>query len=93
MASPAHTTDAHAHGDAHGHHDGEFAHPASITMLLTIFVILLLLTGLTVYQFDAGLRRLRNNLLVGNCDGEGWPCYHVLHAHALGQAIKRDHFL
>jgi cytochrome c oxidase subunit 4 len=52
----AHSTtshDAHAHSDGHGHgdhHHGEFSHPASIGMLLTIFVILLLLTALTVYQ-------------------------------------------
>jgi cytochrome c oxidase subunit IV len=42
----AHHSDSHAHN----HRDGEFAHPASIKMLITIFVILLGLTGLTVYQ-------------------------------------------
>ncbi len=44
----AHSTDSHA--DNHGHHEGEFSHPASIRMLLTIFTILVLLTLLTVYQ-------------------------------------------
>ncbi len=42
------TTTHDAHG--HGHHEGEFAHPASLTMLFTIFFILLGLTCLTVYQ-------------------------------------------
>ncbi len=37
--------------DAHGHgHDGEFSHPMPIWMLLTVFVTLLALTVLTVYQ-------------------------------------------
>ncbi len=45
----ANHTNTQAH-DAHGHHDGEFAHPASLKMLFTIFFILLALTGLTVYQ-------------------------------------------
>lgn len=36
--------------DAHGHHEGEFAHPASLTMLFTVFFALLGLTVLTVYQ-------------------------------------------
>jgi len=39
-----------AHADAHGHEEGEFSHPASIQMLLTVFVILVILTLLTVYQ-------------------------------------------
>ena len=46
--------DVHSHDDGHGHLHGhavgEFAHPASISMLLTVFVLLLALTGLTVYQ-------------------------------------------
>lgn len=40
----------HSH-EAHGHgHDGEFSHPMPIWMLLTVFVTLLALTVLTVYQ-------------------------------------------
>ena len=39
-----------SHGDAHGHSDGEFAHPASITMLFSVFFTLLALTILTVWQ-------------------------------------------
>lgn len=47
---------ASSHDNAHGHHDGEFAHPASIRMLLTVFFVLVGLTLLTVYQssFDLG---------------------------------------
>ncbi len=50
----AHAEDTHAAG--HGHQEGEFAHPASLTMLFSVFIALLLLTGLTVYQstFDFG---------------------------------------
>jgi len=40
----------HSH-EAHGQgHDGEFSHPMPIWMLLTVFVTLLALTVLTVYQ-------------------------------------------
>ncbi len=47
MSTP---TAEHSH-DAHGHgHDGEFSHPMPIWMLLTVFVTLLALTVLTVYQ-------------------------------------------
>ena len=60
-SADAHVHDAHGHDaqghDAHGHgHDGEFSHPMPIWMLLTVFVVLLLLTCLTVYQsqFDLG---------------------------------------
>lgn len=51
------TADAHGHtGDAHGHGDGEFAHPAPVWMLLSVFFALLVLTFLTVFQarFDLG---------------------------------------
>ena len=47
MSTP---TAEHSH-DAHGHgHDGEFSHPMPIWMLLTVFMTLLALTVLTVYQ-------------------------------------------
>jgi cytochrome c oxidase subunit 4 len=48
-------THSHSHGDGHGH-AGEFSHPMPIWMLLTVFVALLVLTVLTVYQstFDLG---------------------------------------
>jgi cytochrome c oxidase subunit IV len=51
----AHTSvDASAHigsnGGGHGHEDGEFAHPASLTMLFSVFFTLLALTILTVWQ-------------------------------------------
>lgn len=48
----AHATDSHTstHDHAHGHADGEFAHPASLTMLFTVFFVLVALTLLTVYQ-------------------------------------------
>jgi cytochrome c oxidase subunit 4 len=48
-------THGHSHGDGHGH-DGEFSHPMPIWMLLAVFVALLVLTVLTVYQstFDLG---------------------------------------
>jgi cytochrome c oxidase subunit 4 len=39
-----------SHGDGHGHGDGEFAHPASLTMLFSVFFTLLALTILTVWQ-------------------------------------------
>jgi len=39
-----------SHGGGHGHGDGEFAHPASITMLFSVFFTLLALTVLTVWQ-------------------------------------------
>lgn len=39
-----------SHAGVHGHAAGDFSHPASIRMLLTVFVLLLALTGLTVYQ-------------------------------------------
>lgn len=51
------TADAHGHSaDSHGHADGEFAHPAPISMLLSVFFALLVLTFLTVFQsrFDLG---------------------------------------
>jgi cytochrome c oxidase subunit IV len=42
---------SHGHGhDGHGHHDGEFAHPAPLSMLFTVFFALLGLTVLTVWQ-------------------------------------------
>ncbi len=46
--------DAHDHGHGHEHHG--FSHPMPIWMLLTVFVALLGLTVLTVYQstFDLG---------------------------------------
>ena len=60
--------DAKPHGDghAHGHAEGEFAHPASISMLLTVFVLLLALTGLTVYQstWDLGDAEIFFSLLI-----------------------------
>jgi cytochrome c oxidase subunit IV len=60
----AHPTEAHA--DNHGHHEGDFAHPASIRMLLTIFVILVILTLLTVYQstFEMGAMEIWLSLLI-----------------------------
>ena len=39
-----------SHGGGHGHGDGEFAHPASLTMLFSVFFTLLALTILTVWQ-------------------------------------------
>jgi cytochrome c oxidase subunit IV len=59
MATPtaAHADDKHVTDHGHGHgHDGEFSHPMPIWMLLTVFVALLGLTILTVYQstFDLG---------------------------------------
>lgn len=49
MTAPTveHSQDAAGHG--HGH-DGEFSHPMPIWMLLTVFVALLALTILTVFQ-------------------------------------------
>ncbi len=51
MSAPTqeHSHDALGHGHGHGH-DGEFSHPMPIWMLLTVFVALLALTVLTVYQ-------------------------------------------
>ncbi len=51
---------------AHGHHDGEFAHPASIRMLLTVFFVLVGLTFLTVYQasFDLGGAEIWLSLII-----------------------------
>lgn len=53
MSAPTaeHVSDSHGHG-----HDGEFSHPMPIWMLLTVFVALLGLTVLTVFQsqFDLG---------------------------------------
>lgn len=52
-AAHSHNSDGHnSHGhDSHGHgHDGEFSHPMPIWMLLSVFVALLVLTVLTVYQ-------------------------------------------
>ncbi len=52
MAHTSADASAHidSHGDGHGHGDGEFAHPASISMLLSVFFALLALTILTVWQ-------------------------------------------
>jgi cytochrome c oxidase subunit IV len=50
-------THAEPHADGHGGHGhGEFAHPAPVWMLLAVFVALLFLTVLTVFQsqFDLG---------------------------------------
>jgi cytochrome c oxidase subunit IV len=47
VAASAHND---SHGGGHGHADGEFAHPASITMLFSVFFTLLALTVLTVWQ-------------------------------------------
>ncbi|XZE17538.1 cytochrome C oxidase subunit IV family protein [Pirellulaceae bacterium SH449] len=49
------TTDAQGvasdgHGHGHGHAEGEFAHPAPVSMLLSVFAALLVLTFLTVFQ-------------------------------------------
>gem|GEM_PF-386583 len=55
MSAPAsaHSPNSPVH-DSHGHsshgHDGEFSHPMPIWMLLSVFVALLALTVLTVYQ-------------------------------------------
>ncbi len=52
----AHDTTEHTADAGHGHHEGEFSHPMPIWMLLTVFFVLLFLTGLTVFQsqFDLG---------------------------------------
>jgi cytochrome c oxidase subunit 4 len=60
-----HAADTHAHGDSH-HHDGEFSHPAPVSMLITVFLVLLGLTFLTVWQstLDIGAAELWITLLI-----------------------------
>ena len=57
--------------DAHGHgHDGEFSHPMPIWMLLSVFVTLLALTVLTVYQstFNLGNMEIWLSLLIATIE-------------------------
>jgi cytochrome c oxidase subunit 4 len=54
MAHTHSSADHNVH-DSHLHGDGEFSHPAPLSMLFTIFGILVLLTLLTVYQSTLNL--------------------------------------
>jgi cytochrome c oxidase subunit 4 len=66
MSHNAHASEHHAHD---GHHDGEFSHPAPVSMLLTVFFLLLGLTWFTVWQstqtmFDLGSAELWVTLFI-----------------------------
>ena len=70
MSAPAsdHSHDSLGHAP-HGHgthgHDGEFSHPMPIWMLLSVFVALLALTVLTVYQSTFALGNIEVWLSLG----------------------------
>lgn len=57
MSAHVSDSDSHGHGGEHGHGDGQhFAHPMPVSMLLSVFAALVLLTIVTVVQagFDLG---------------------------------------